>query len=150
MLQDPCHIHVSYSNKLVRPSILISNRSMFQVMTENDFTDATSMVPNRRYGRRKINLAPSTSKSSKEEKDAGLKDEPYETFKEQICVVCAKELDLEGIEELHNIYTDNSSNGSNLYDVFRALVKQDIQSTFYGSKVSLLCSCNAYLVKVFF
>ena len=113
-------------------------------MTENDFTDATSIVPQRRFGRRKIHfgsVTTSSSSTSLADKDAaakepgGVKEELYETFKEQICVVCARELDIERIDEFKNIYEDTSNSGTGLYDVFRALVKQEIQSTYYGSKV---------------
>ena len=108
-------------------------------MTENDFTDATSMVPNRRHGRRKIFINTVPARNSEVEKESAaptLKEQPYETFKELICVVCARELEVEKLDDYRNIYTDTSNSGSSLYDVFRALIKQDIQYTFYGSKVS--------------
>ncbi|TRY75863.1 hypothetical protein TCAL_09366 [Tigriopus californicus] len=68
-------------------------------------------------------------------------DEPYEMCKDQICVVCSQELlDLkENQGRYKNLYRDTTKSGKSLFEIFRTLVKQEVQPTFYGSYLCKKC-----------
>lgn len=68
-------------------------------------------------------------------------DEPYELCKDQICVVCSQELsDLKENEGRYkNLYRDTTKSGKSLFEIFRTLIKQEVQPTFYGTYLCQKC-----------
>ena len=69
------------------------------------------------------------------------KSKPYSVAKDMVCALCARELDLGRLDSFKNLYDDSTTKGGkSLYDVFRAVVKEEVHPTFYGGKVCNRCA----------
>lgn len=113
-----------------------------------EYRDGTSGAQRKRGRKRRIKVEKYQAKIRKREEKVREKDgitrvkeeDSYFDCKELICVACCKELDPEKMDTYKNIYSDvTAESGKSLYDMFSTLVGQDVQPTFYGSRLCPRC-----------
>jgi hypothetical protein len=109
------------------------------MMNDEEFHEVSNMVPSRRSSRRRINLAKKVTLHNDSGEDVVAKNNAYDICKDQVCCVCSTELDYRILESFKNLYEDTTKCGKSLYDVFGAIVKEDVQPSFYGSRVCHKC-----------
>ena len=96
---------------------------------------------NRRLIRRPGAAGKSVESSTEPPAVALAKSKPYSVAKEMVCTVCARELDLDRLDSFKNLYEDTTTRGGkSLYEVFRAIVREEVHPTFYGSRICSKCA----------
>ena len=96
---------------------------------------------NRRFIRRPGAAGKSVESSAEPPAVALAKSKPYSVAKEMVCTVCARELDLGRLDSFKNLYEDTTTRGGkSLYEVFRAIVREEVHPTFYGSRICNKCA----------
>ncbi len=110
------------------------------LLDDADFHELSNVVPSRRNSRRKIALNRKVKLVGESGEDEAAKRQPYEVCKDQICCVCSTELDFADLESYKNLYEDRTKGGKSLYEMFEAIVRQEVQPSFYGSRVCHKCA----------
>ena len=96
---------------------------------------------NRRLIRRPGAAGKSVESNAEPPAVALAKSKPYSVAKEMVCTVCARELDLDRLDSFKNLYEDTTTRGGkSLYEVFRAIVREEVHPTFYGSRICSKCA----------
>ncbi len=99
--------------------------------------DTTSL--GKRLNQRKIFFGTTISEENSGKSLAKREESSFEANKDAHCTSCSRELELEALDDYKNLYTDRTSGGKNLYEVFRVLVGVDVQQTFFGSRICDKC-----------
>ncbi len=124
------------------PEDLDAERDIAEVLDE-DFRVTTDKVqtsllpPLRRVGKRlvlDVTTSPPMNKKSKKVTSA-----TYEQCKERVCAACAQELDADHLEEYADLFSGRTKSGKSLHEIFRVLVRQDVQPSSSGGRLCREC-----------